>query len=105
MADFQTALPIVFELSRKVQETGRSKDMSRTFSGTEAEISSYETNLVTASEGLSDAVLAIGELMTKCDREGLEADQAKRLGWLLMTVGELSSVLNGELFAISERSV
>ncbi|MBP5986917.1 MAG: hypothetical protein KA538_06990 [Azonexus sp.] len=104
MADFQTSLPLVFELARKVQETGRAKDLSRTFSGTEEEISSYHSNLRSAADGLADAVCVIGQLMTKQDGEGLEDDQMFRLGWLLVTIGEMSNVLSGELFAISERS-
>ena len=104
MSKYQTALPLVFELARKVQETGRSKDMLRTFSGTEGEISGYHQNLVDASDGLSNAVCAIGELLTNHNEEGLEAIQTERLGWLLLTIGEMSTVLNGELFAISERS-
>lgn len=104
MADFQTSLPLVFELARKVQETGRAKDLFRTFSGTEEEIFSYHSNLMAAADGLTDAVCVIGSLMTKRDGEGLEEDQASRLGWLLVTIGEMSSVLSSELFAISERS-
>jgi hypothetical protein len=104
MADFQTPLPLVFELARKVQETGRAEDLLRTFSGTEEEISSYRSNLMAATDGLADAVCVIGRLMTKKDGEGLEEDQVFRLGWLLVTIGEMSSVLTNELFAISERS-
>jgi hypothetical protein len=104
MADFQTSLPMVFELARKVQETGRAKDLSRTFSGTEDEISGYHSNLRAAADGLADAVCVIGELMAQRNGEDFDGPNVERLGWLLVTIGEMSNLLNGELFAISERS-
>lgn len=104
MADFQTSLPLVFELARKVQETGRAKDLSRTFSGTEEEISAYHSNLRAAGNDLTDAVCVIGRLMTKQIGEGLDKGEVFRLGCLLLTIGEMSDVISDELFAISERS-
>lgn len=104
MADFQTSLPMVFELARKVQETGRAKNLSRTFSGTDDEISGYQNNLKGAADGLADAVCVIGELMAQRNGEDLDESNVSRLGWLLVTIGEMSSLLNDELFAISERA-
>lgn len=104
MADYQTSLPLVFELARKVQETGRAQDLSRAFSGTEDEISSYHGNLRAARDGLTDAVCVIGDMMANRSCEELPGSSIERLGWLLITIGEISNLLNDELFALSERS-
>ena len=102
MANYQTSLPMVFELAKKVQETGRTKNMFRTFSGTSGEISSYAENVRAAIDGLNDAVCSIGCLMTNLGE--FEGDKAHRLGWLLTTIGEMQNVLSNEAFALSERA-
>jgi hypothetical protein len=102
MTNYQTALPAVFELARKVQETGRGKDMSRIFTGTPDEIGSYSENVRCAIDSLNDAVCAIGDLLT--GHSAIEADKVERLGWLLTMIGEMQNVLGGEAFALSERT-
>lgn len=101
MSNFQTSLPIAFELARKVQETGRASDLSRKFTGTDDEISSYAENVRISIDGLNDAVCAIGDLMTS--GSDIEPHKIERLGWLLLTIGEMQNHLSGEAFALSER--
>lgn len=104
MTNPMTALPIVLELARKVQETGRDKSLNRIFSGTADEVDCYAENVRTAQDSIAEAIKAIGELMAIFPEPELaEAQTVSRIGWALVMLAEMSGSLAGEAFALSER--